>query len=105
MKEQFYGIAARLEKALAPGETLLCNLSAERSDFVRFNKALVRQAGSVEQCYVTLRLVRERRQAQATVALAGNSEDEGIAKAAIARLRERLADLRPDPLFLINEEP
>ena len=40
MKEQFYGLAARLEKSLKGGETLLCNLSAERSDFVRFNKAL-----------------------------------------------------------------
>src|SRR5258706_7992285 len=75
MKEQFFGLAARLEKALAAGETLLCNLSAERSDFVRFNKALVRQAGSVEQSYLSLRLVRERRQASATIALAGNSDD------------------------------
>src|SRR5436309_1812581 len=36
MKEQFFGLAARLEKALHAGETLLCNLSAERSDFVGF---------------------------------------------------------------------
>src|SRR5436853_475288 len=46
MKSQFYELAARLERELAPTETLLCNLSAERSDFVRFNQARVRQAGS-----------------------------------------------------------
>jgi len=30
MKSQFYELAARLERELAPGEALLCNLSAER---------------------------------------------------------------------------
>ena len=104
MKARFSELSATLEKGLASGEVLLCNLSAERSDFVRFNQALVRQAGTVEQSYLTLRLARERRQAQATVALAGNSEDETVAKAAVARLRDRLADLPADPLFLINEE-
>src|SRR4051812_50078612 len=97
MKEQFYGIAARLEKALAPGETLLCNLSAERSDFVRFNKALVRQAGSVEQAYLSLRLVSERRQAQATGTLAGNSPDPEVRKTAIPRPRAAPARLAPQP--------
>ena len=105
MKEQFYALAARLEKALGAGETLLCNLSAERSDFVRFNKALVRQAGSVEQSYLTLRLVRERRQASATIALAGNGEDISLSMETVGRLRDALGDLPVDPWLLINEEP
>jgi len=78
MKEQFYGLADRLEKTLKQGETLLCNLSAERSDFVRFNKALVRQAGSVEQSYLNLRLVRDGRQVSASIALAGASSPGGF---------------------------
>jgi predicted Zn-dependent protease len=65
----------------------------------------VRQAGSVEQSYVTLRLARERRQAHATLTLAGNSEDHAVAKAAIAQLRDALPALPPDPLYLINENP
>src|SRR3954470_2794554 len=105
MKERFTSLSGALERTLKGGETLLCNVSAERSDFVRFNQALVRQAGSVEQCYLTLRLARERRQAQATVALAGNTEDLDVAKAALSRLRDSLAGLPADPLFLINEEP
>jgi predicted Zn-dependent protease len=105
MKERFTSLSGALERTLKGGETLLCNLSAERSDFVRFNKALVRQAGSVEQCYLTLRLARERRQAQATVALAGNTQDLDVAKAALSRLRDALAGLPADPLFLVNEEP
>jgi len=105
MREQFYALAARLEKALEAGETLLCNLSAERSDFVRFNKALVRQAGSVEQSYLTLRLVREQRQASATIALAGNGEDVALASGTLERLRDALGDLPVDPWLLINEKP
>src|SRR6185295_3311556 len=105
MREQFYALAARLEKALEAGETLLCNVSAERSDFVRFNKALVRQAGSVEQSYLTLRLVREQRQASATIALAGNGEDVALASGTLERLRDALGDLPVDPWLLINEKP
>lgn len=105
MKEQFYGLAARLEKSLEGGETLLCNLSAERSDFVRFNKALVRQAGSVEQTYLSLRLVRDRRQVSATVALAGNGEDVSICTQTLGSLRDALGDLPEDPWLLINEKP
>jgi hypothetical protein len=102
MKEQFFGLAARLEKALHAGETLLCNLSAERSDFVRFNKALVRQAGSVEQSYLSLRLVREGRQASASIALAGNwdgtaGDDLALASATLGRLRDAFQDLPADP--------
>jgi predicted Zn-dependent protease len=105
MKEQFYGLAGRLEKSLEGGETLLCNLSAERSDFVRFNKALVRQAGSVEQSYLSLRLLRDRRQASATVALARDGDDASVCTRALGRLRDALADLPEDPWLLINEKP
>src|SRR5437879_9446241 len=105
MKEQFFGLAARLEKALRAGETLLCNLSAERSDFVRFNKALVRQAGSVEQSYLNLRLVRGGRQVSASIALAGNSDDVAHATATLGRLREAVQDLPADPWLLLNEKP
>ena len=105
MKEQFYGLADRLEKSLKGGETLLCNLSAERSDFVRFNKALVRQAGSVEQSYLNLRLVRDGRQVSASVALAGNGEDASLCTQTLGRLRDAIGDLPKDPWLLINEKP
>ncbi|HWI36496.1 MAG TPA: metallopeptidase TldD-related protein [Burkholderiales bacterium] len=101
MRERFSELSGALEKDLRAGEVLLCNLSAERSDFVRFNRGLVRQAGSVEQAYLTLRLASERRQAQATLPFG----DVDSARAALARVRDSLAGLPADPLFLINEEP
>jgi predicted Zn-dependent protease len=100
LKDRFFATAERLARGLRAGETLLCNLSAERSDFVRFNHARVRQAGSVEQGYLTLRLVRERRQASATVMLDGEGHDD-----ALRALRDSLEGLPEDPWLLFNESP
>jgi predicted Zn-dependent protease len=100
LKDRFFAAAERLSRGLLAGETLLCNLSAERSDFVRFNHARVRQAGSVEQGYLTLRLARDRRQASATVMLDGEGQDD-----ALRALRDSLEGLPEDPWLLFNESP
>ena len=105
MREAFFDLAHTLQHGLHADEMLLSTLEAERSDFVRFNRGLVRQPGSVEQRYLTLRLVRDRRQASATLALAGRDEDLGRARAAIAHLREALGPLPEDPWLLLPDKP
>lgn len=105
MREDFFALSGRLASTLGADELLLCNLSAERSDFVRFNRALVRQAGTVQQRYLSLRLVRDGRQASTSLALAGSNDDFELARSALARLREGLAELPPDPWLLVNREP
>jgi predicted Zn-dependent protease len=105
VKDLFFGLTERLGRGLRGGEVLLCNLGAERSDFVRFNHGRVRQAGSVEQRALSLRLVRERRQATASVEIAGTQDDAGLLDATLARLRDALEGLPEDPWLLINETP
>ena len=105
MKGLFFHLADTLSASLAAGETLLASFHGERSDFVRFNHGKVRQAGSVEQRFVSLRLVRARRQASAGVTLAGHEEDGETLGAMLVRLREALARLPEDPWLLINENP
>jgi predicted Zn-dependent protease len=105
VKDRFFGLADRLDGELHAGETLLCSLDAERSDFVRFSRGRVRQAGSVEQRFLSVRLVRERRQAAATVAIAGDGEDLERTRWVLARLRDELAQLPEDPWLLIAEDP
>jgi predicted Zn-dependent protease len=105
LKEQFFELAERLGRELRADEILLCNLHAERSDFVRFNQGKVRQAGSVEQRYLTLRLVRAQRQASATASIAGTREEIDSLKSTLAKLREALDALPEDPWLLINEKP
>jgi len=100
VKDRFFELSGRLARGLRANETLLCNLSAERSDFVRFNRGRVRQAGTVEQGYLDLRLVRDRRQATATVPLEGEDHED-----VLRALRDSLDGLPEDPWLLINEEP
>jgi predicted Zn-dependent protease len=105
VKDQFFELAERFGRELRADEILLCNFHAERSDFVRFNQGKVRQAGSVEQRYLTLRLVRARRQASATVSIAGGQEEIDSLKSILAKLREALDALPQDPWLLIDEKP
>lgn len=105
MKSAFFELADALTRELRADETLLCGLAAERSDFVRFNHGRVRQPGSVDQSLLALCLVRERRQASATLAIGANSEDLVHARAALARLREALIPLPEDPWLMIAETP
>ena len=105
MKDHFFHLADSLSAALATGETLLVNFHGERSDFVRFNHAKVRQAGSVEQRFVSLRLVHAGRQASAGIAVAGGEGDAGALEFALSRVRASLAALPEDPWLLINETP
>jgi predicted Zn-dependent protease len=105
MKDAFFGLVDRLTAALRQSETLLCYLSAERSDFVRFNKARVRQAGTVQQSYLSIRLVSGKRQASAMIALSNTAEDVPRALETLARLRETLDQLPDDPWLLISETP
>lgn len=103
MKARFFELAGGLNRELHAGETLLCNFSGERSDFVRFNRGAVRQAGSVEQGYLSLRLIRDRRQSSATLTVGG--DDLAAGRNALGELRGVLSDLPEDPWLLINETP
>lgn len=105
MIDRFYAYADAICGELGGDEVLLCSLAAERSDFVRFNRARVRQAGSVEQQVATLRLVSGGRQAAATLTLAGHGEDLAQARAALQRLRDIVAQLPPDPWIAIARTP
>jgi predicted Zn-dependent protease len=105
LKDAFFGLSEALGRNLRKEEILLCNFAGERSDFVRFNHGKVRQAGSVEQRVVSLRLVRNRRQASASIAVAGTKEDAEVLTRTLGDLRDVLAELPEDPWLLINDTP
>lgn len=84
-------------------EGFLARFSGEVSDFVRFNRSAVRQAGAVEQRYLTVVLFRGRRHASVTLTLTGDGgEDRARSRTAIGTLRDILVDTPEDPHFLIN---
>ena len=102
MRDVFFGLIEKIQTRLQRGEVLLANFAGERSDFVRFNHGKVRQAGSVEQGALTLRLVHRKRQAAATIAVGGAGDD---LFPVLEKLRAALAGLPEDPWLLINEAP
>jgi predicted Zn-dependent protease len=96
----------RVRGAARPGEIATGWLRAERSDFVRFNRGRIRQAGTVEKASIELRLLREGRQAGATLTLSGDpAADASRLDAAFAMLRDDLASCDPDPWLVVSESP
>lgn len=101
MKEYFYELSDFLTEKLKGDEVLLGSFSGEQSDFVRFNRSLVRQAGSVNQGYFSLDLIRGNRHAQGTVTLGAEpGEDRARLEALLKELRGRLGSVPEDPYLL-----
>jgi len=106
MQNYFYAIADYIDTQIHNGETTLAYLSAEESDFVRFNKNAVRQAGSVKQLMLTLSLINNHRRAESRISLSGEREnDEAWVKSTLEALRRDLGDLPEDPYLLFNQTP
>ena len=104
MQSYFYALADFVTSQLHANETTLAYLSAEESNFVRFNKNAVRQAGSVKQLVLTLSLIKNQRRAEVRISLAGVREnDEALVKLTLDTMRGDVADLPVDPYLLFNE--
>ena len=86
---------------LAADETLLASLHTEATDFVRFNHAAVRQAGTVQQQMLSLDLIAGRNHAEGSVSLTGHAAtDRSRVAALLGDLRTQRAVLPEDPYLL-----
>jgi predicted Zn-dependent protease len=104
-REHLDALVGRLTGALRGAEVLTASYRGEASQFVRFNGAKVRQAGSVRQGELTVELVDGRRHASATVAVAGDpSIDQPRLDRALADLRSQVAVVPEDPYLLVAED-
>lgn len=100
-RQQFEDVAAELKSLLKPGEVYTCAFKGEDSDFVRFNKSEVRQAGSVQQRSVTVDLISGKRHAAGDITLAGDKElDRPRLKRLMDDLRETVSHVPEDPYLL-----
>ncbi|GAA5166593.1 TldD/PmbA family protein [Viridibacterium curvum] len=105
MQHWFYTLADEITARLRGDEQFTCWLSAEASDFVRFNRGLIRQSGHVQQRYLTLKLISGQRQAQGELTLSGaRDEDTALVARLIDTLRTQLPDLPDDPYLLVSTE-
>jgi predicted Zn-dependent protease len=101
MQEYFYALADAITGSLHADEFYTCTFHAEDSDFVRFNRSAIRQAGTVVQRFLTLDLIHGRRHAAAELALAGDLDsDRARITQMLTGLREQLPYLPEDPHLL-----
>lgn len=105
-KDLFFDLVDRVSGALKPDEVLTAWLSAETTDFVRFNRGLVRQPGHVSQAYLSIDLINGQRHATAQMTLSGDWEpDRERVLAMLSRLRAKLPAVPVDPHLLYNTNP
>ena len=101
MREHFFSCADKLIATLRGSEVLLATFEGEVSDFIRFNAANVRQAGSVSQGTISLQLIDGARHASAETTVSGDAEtDLPQLQRELDALRVRLPQLPEDPHLL-----
>lgn len=105
MQEYFYALADYLTSLLQGEEIFTSIFTAEDSDFVRFNRSAVRQAGAVTQRFLSVDLIDGMRHSSGHISLAGDLEfDRPQTATLFTRLREQLPYLPEDPHLLYATE-
>jgi predicted Zn-dependent protease len=104
MREYFERITRELFKNIKSNELLIVNFDAEESNFVRLNKAKIRQAGSVKQISMTMSLSnKDKRNLKSSVRLNGSYERDILTLTkTLNYLRRELPDLPKDPYMLFS---
>ena len=105
MQDYFHALADTITAHLRGHELYTCTFRGEDSDFVRFNRSAVRQAGTVRQRALSLDLIEGQRHAGGSVALSGDLQQDGARVTRLLEgLREQLPFLPEDPhLFYATE--
>ena len=100
MQDYFHVIADFLGSLLQGQEIYTCAVTGETTDFVRFNRAKVRQAGRATQHHMNLDLIEGRHHAAAALTLAGDLElDRPRIEQLVEELREIRAQTPEDPFL------
>lgn len=105
MQEYFHQLADYLTSVLKGDEVYTCSFDAEDSDFVRFNRSAVRQAGSIAQRTLACDLIQGAKHVSGELSLAGDLElDQPRLANLVDQLREQLPYLPEDPHLLYATE-
>ena len=101
MQDYFYALADAITGLLQGDELYTCTFRAEDSDFVRFNRSAIRQAGSVVQRALSLDLIHGGRHTTAEITLSGEFDaDRSRVSQWLTELRAQLPYLPEDPHLL-----
>ncbi len=102
LETAFNQLVHQLLEQVNTSEYLVITLSAEESQFTRFNHAKVRQTGSVIDGNIELTLMHNQRTAACEVPFTGNTETDGaMVQMALADLRAEVTQLPEDPYLVL----
>lgn len=103
-KSTFKKLTDSLFADLRGTEELNVSLSAEDSEYIRFNGSKVRQNTAVEQKNISLAFQDNGRKITLETSIQGNFEDDiKLCQSLVARAREEVATLPEDPFYVAME--
>lgn len=104
LEATFGQLVDALVSEIQPDEQLTLGLVGERSQFIRFNHAKVRQIGSVADGWLQLTLIKDQRGSFREVPFTGKKEiDLPQARAALEELRQEVPQLPIDPYIVLPD--
>jgi predicted Zn-dependent protease len=106
MRQYFEDLAAHVDTLARASEVIISRMSAEDSDFIRFNRSAVRQATGVKQVSWALSLIHGAKRIDASVTLSGRIDaDRDTLTGLVEALRAGIADVPDDPFLLFQTQP
>ena len=104
MKDYFQKVSQLLFNELDSSEILILNFEAEVTDFVRFNKSKIRQAGRVHQASIDINLITKKRTLRSSLRLSTDfHKDKSLIIRTLFYLRREVTELPKDP-YLVYEK-
>ncbi len=104
MRNYFKKISDLLFNALESSEILILNFDAEETDFVRYNKSKIRQAGRVHQVSLDINLIKKGKTLRSSLRLSTEyTRDKTLLVRTLFFLRREVNELPKDP-YLIYEK-
>lgn len=104
LEQDFYQLSEVLIENLQVDEHLTLELAGEQSQFIRFNRARVRQTGLVTDATLTLRLIYNQRIAYAAFPFTGDRAiDTATGLENLDYVRQEVKQLPEDPYIVLPE--
>ena len=104
MEQIFNKISESLFTEIQNGENLILSFSGENSQFIRFNKAAVRQTGLVDDADLDLKFIANNRTVRGGLTVSGNFDvDIARGKSEIKRMRLEAQEIPEDPFVVLPE--
>ena len=104
MKDYFQQISEFLFNQLNDSELLILNFDAEQTDFVRFNKGKIRQAGNVHQINLIINLISKSKTLRTSIRLSSDFKRDSKPLVNILNfLRREIVELPNDPYLMYEK--